>query len=123
MTPFQDLVLDGTRKQSHKNNATTKMNTMIYIKNPKGKNPGLSLRLGESVTMMKLTKGYKTLGTPHYANFCHTQHKYTLQLNLESSSTLFILSRETRDTPLQVLDVWILLQSWIPLHNKEHAYL
>jgi len=44
ITPLQDLVLDGQRKQSHKNNATTKMNTMIYVKNPKGKNHGLSLR-------------------------------------------------------------------------------
>ena len=78
MTPFQDLVLDGTRKQSHKNNATTKMNTMIYIKNPKGKNPGLSLRLGESVTVMKLTKGYKALGTPDYAKFRHTKLTHTL---------------------------------------------
>ena len=123
LTPLRDLVLDGKRKQSHKNNAITKMNTMIYVKNSKGKNHGLSLRLGEGFTMMESLKGYKALGTPDYANFYHTQLKNSLQLNLESSTTLSILSREIRDTPLQVLDAWILLQSWIHLHKKKHAYL
>ena len=42
ITSLQDLVLDGKRKQSHKNNATTKINTMIYVKNPKEKNHRLS---------------------------------------------------------------------------------
>ena len=99
--PLQDLVVDCKRKQSHKNNATTKMNTMIYMKKPKGKNHELSLRLGEGFNMMESAKRYKALGTPGYANFCHTQLKHTLQLNLESSSTLSILSRETRDIPLK----------------------
>jgi len=50
--------------------------------------------------MIELAKVYKALGTPDYANFCHTQLTCTLQLKLEFSSTLSILSRETRDTPL-----------------------
>jgi len=37
LTTLQDLVLDGKRKQSYKNNATTKMNIMIYVKNLKRK--------------------------------------------------------------------------------------
>ena len=99
------------------------MNTMIYVENPKGKNHGLSLRLEEGFTMMESAKGYKALGTADYANFCHTQLKHTLQLNLESSSTLSILSRETRDAPLQVLDAWILLQSWIHTSSQQGACL
>jgi len=61
LTPLQGLILDGKRKQSHKNSATTKMNTIIYVKNPKGKNYGLSLRIGEGFTMMESIKGYNAL--------------------------------------------------------------
>ena len=82
------------------NNGTTKMNTKIYVKNPKGKNHGLSLRLGEGFTMMESVKGYKALGTPDYTNFRHTQLTHSLQFNLEFSSTLSILLREIRDTLL-----------------------
>jgi len=35
-----------------KNNAAAKMNTMIYMKNPKGKNLRLSSRLGEGFTII-----------------------------------------------------------------------
>ena len=87
------------------------MHTMIYVKNPKEKNHGLSLRLREGFTMIESAKGYKEFSTPDYANFCHIQLKHILQLNLESSFTLSILSREIRDTLLQVLDAWLLLQS------------
>ena len=72
ITLLQDLIFDGKRKQSHKNNAIIKMNTMIYVENLKGKNHRFSLRLGESFTMMESAKGYKALGTPDYANLSHT---------------------------------------------------
>ena len=39
-----------------KNNATIKMNTMIYVENPKGKNQWLSFRLGGGFTMMESVK-------------------------------------------------------------------
>jgi len=94
------------RETITQNNATTKMNTMIYVKNPKGKNHGLSLRLGEGFTTMESAKGYKAFGTPDYANFHHTQLTHTLQLNLVLSFTLSIHSRETRDTPLHSLSLY-----------------
>ena len=42
------------RENTHtQNNATIKMNIMIYVKNPKGKNHALNLRLGEDLTIME----------------------------------------------------------------------
>ena len=56
----------------------TKMNTMIYVKNSKGKNHKLSLRLGEGFTIMESAIGYKALDTPKYVNFRHAQLTHTL---------------------------------------------
>ena len=67
------------RETNHtKNNATTKMNTMIYVETPKEKNHGLHMRLEEGFIMIKSTKKYKALDTADYANFHYTQFTYTL---------------------------------------------
>jgi len=72
------------------------MNTEIYVENPKGKNYGLSLRLGGGFTMVELTKGIQGTWHTRLRRLPHNSHNLKILFNTRDFPSLSLYFQENK---------------------------